>query len=117
MPAPGGKIGHAEMKIGDSTIMMSDEYPEMDCRGPNTLGGTPVSLMVYVPDVDKTVAQAVAAGAVLARPIEDKFYGDRSGSLKDPFGHQWHISTHKEDVPPDELSRRAEKAMKEMAKS
>lgn len=110
-----GRVGHAEIKIGDSVIMMSDEYPEMNCISPQALGGSPVSLMVYVPDVDATVAKAVAAGATLQRPIEDKFYGDRSGSLTDPFGHSWHISTHVEDVPPDELKRRADAAMKEMA--
>jgi len=114
---PDGRLGHAEIRIGNSIVMLSDEYPELGCTGPATLGGSSVALMVYVPDVDRTVAQAVAAGAKLERPVEDKFYGDRMGSLKDPFGHNWHIATHKEDIAPDELARRAEKAMKEMAKA
>jgi PhnB protein len=102
-----GKIGHAEMVIGDSPIMLADEFPEMDIRGPLSIGGTPVSLMLYVPDVDAAVAKAVDAGAHLQRPVEDKFYGDRSGSIVDPFGHVWHLSTHIEDVPPEELQSRA----------
>jgi PhnB protein len=110
-----GRIGHAEIKIGDSPIMMSDEHPEMNCTSPQALGGTPVSLMVYVPDVDAVVAQAIAAGATPQQPIENKFYGDRSGSVIDPFGHIWHLATHIEDVPPDELKRRADAFMKEMA--
>jgi len=115
MPGPGGRIGHAEIRIGDSTIMLADEFPDMGCRGPQAYGGSPVSLMVYVPDVDRTVEQAVAAGARMTRPVKDQFYGDRSGSVTDPFGHSWHIATHQEDVPEAELRRRAEKAMKEMA--
>jgi len=106
MPAPGGKIGHAEIKIGDSPIMLADESPEMGHRSARTLGGSPVSLMVYVEDVDARVAQAVAAGAKLVRPVADQFYGDRSGALKDPFGHTWHLSTHKEDVSLEEIARR-----------
>jgi PhnB protein len=109
MPGPGGKIGHAEIQIGRSVIMLADEHPEMGARGPRAFGGSPVSLMVYVTDVDATVKAAVAAGAKVIRPVEDKFYGDRSGSVEDPFGHHWHVSTHKEDVPPDELARRAAK--------
>lgn len=104
-----GKVGHAEIKIGDSIIMLSDEHPEMGYKGPQSFGGTPVSIMLYVEDVDTVFNQAVAAGAKVQRPIEDKFYGDRSGSLDDPFGHCWHISTHKEDVPPEEMKKRAEK--------
>ena len=107
MPGPGGKVGHAEIDIGDSVIMLADEHPEMGARGPGAFGGSPVSLMLYVPDVDATVKAAVAAGARVVRAVEDKFYGDRSGTIEDPFGHQWHVSTHKEDVPPDELARRA----------
>jgi PhnB protein len=107
MPSPGGKVGHAEISIGDSVIMLADEHPEMGARGPRAVGGSPISLVVYVEDVDATVKAAVAAGAKLLRPVEDKFYGDRSGTLEDPFGHHWHVSTHVEDVPPDELARRA----------
>jgi PhnB protein len=111
MPSPGGKVGHAEISIGDSLIMLADEHPEMGARGPRSFGGSPVSLMLYVADVDATVKTAVAAGARLVRPVEDKFYGDRSGTIEDPFGHQWHVSTHVEDVPPDEMERRAAAAM------
>jgi PhnB protein len=105
--APGGKVGHAEIRIGDSHVMLAGEFPEMGAVSPTTLGGSPVSIVVYVPDVDALTAQAVAAGAELTRPIENKFYGDRMGSLKDPFGHTWHLATHIEDVSPDELQRRA----------
>lgn len=111
MPSPGGKVGHAEISIGDSLIMLADEHPEMGARGPRSFGGSPVSLVLYVADVDATVKTAVAAGARLVRPVEDKFYGDRSGTIEDPFGHQWHVSTHVEDVPPDEMERRAAAAM------
>jgi PhnB protein len=107
MPGPDGKVGHAEISIGDSVIMLADEHPEVGARGPRAFGGSPVSLMLYVADVDATVKTAVAAGAKILRPVEDKFYGDRSGSIEDPFGHHWHVSTHKEDVPPDEMKRRA----------
>ena len=104
---PDGKIGHAEIKIGDSPIMLSDEFPEMGHRGPQSLGGSAVSLMLYVEDVDAVVNRATTAGAKLDRPVEDKFYGDRAGSLTDPFGHIWHIGTHKEDVSPQEMEKRA----------
>jgi PhnB protein len=114
MLAPGGRIGHAEIRIGDSCIMLADEFPEMGHRGPGALGGTPVTIMLYVPDADATVAQAVSAGAKVTRPVADQFYGDRSGTIEDPFGHVWHVSTHVEDVPPDEMKRRAEEAMKQM---
>lgn len=107
MPAPGGKIGHAEIQIGDSRIMLADEAPEMGHRSPQTLGGSPVSIMIYLADVDAVVGRAVAAGAKLVRPIQDQFYGDRSGSLEDPFGHSWHVATHIEDVPPEEMEKRA----------
>ena len=107
MPGPGEKVGHAEISIGESVIMLADEHPEMGARGPGAFGGSPVSLVLYVVDVDATVRTAVAAGATLLRPVEDKFYGDRSGTIEDPFGHHWHVSTHKEDVPPDEMARRA----------
>ena len=108
MPAPGGKVGHAEIKIGDSHIMLADEAPEMDARSPKHYGGSPVSLLLYVEDVDKVFDQAVAAGGTATRPVTDMFYGDRSGTVKDPFGHSWHVSTHKEDVPPDEMKKRME---------
>jgi PhnB protein len=104
---PDGKIGHAELEIGDSLIMLADEHPEMGALAPPTVGGTPVGLHVYVADVDAVAAKAVAAGATLKRPVENQFYGDRLGSLIDPFGHLWHISTHVEDVSPDEIARRA----------
>jgi PhnB protein len=107
MPGPGGKVGHAEIGIGDSVIMLADEHPEIGARGPRAYGGAAVSLHLYVPDVDAVVKKAVAAGATLLRPVEDKFYGDRMGTIEDPFGHHWHVSTHQEDVPPDEMARRA----------
>ena len=109
-PAPGGKIGHAEIRIGDSPVMLADESPEMNARSARTIGGSPVSLMVYVEDVDALVAQAVAAGAKLVRPVANQFYGDRTGGIDDPFGFHWYIATHIEDVPPDELAKRAAKA-------
>jgi PhnB protein len=110
MPAPGGKIGHAEIKIGDSPIMLADEFPEMGYKSPQTLGGSPVSIMIYVEDVDAVFDQAVGAGAKAQRPLKDKFYGDRMGTLEDPFGHVWHVSTHKEDVSAEEMERRAKAA-------
>ncbi len=111
LAAPGGRIGHAQIKIGDSHIMLSEESPDMGTRGPKTLGGSPVMLYLYVKDVDAVVAQAVAAGANLLHPVKDQFYGDRSGGLEDPFGHLWHVATRKENVPPKELRKRAEAAM------
>lgn len=110
---PAGKIGHAEFKIGNSPIMIADEVPEMGFRSPQTLGGSPVSLMLYVEDVDAQFNQAIASGGKSVRPVEDQFYGDRSGSLEDPYGHVWTIATHKEDVPPDEIHRRFEAYMKQ----
>ena len=109
-PAPDGKIGHAEIKIGDSPIMLADEYPEMGYKGPQTLGGSPVSIMIYVDDVDTVFNRAVAAGASIKEAVSDKFYGDRMGTLADPFGHVWHVSTHKEDVSVEEMERRAKAA-------
>ena len=97
---------HAEIKIGDSPIMLADEFPEWDARSPQSVGGTPVTLMLYVEDCDAVFQQAVAAGATVQRPVEDQFYGDRSGYLVDPFGHKWAVSTHREDVPPEEIERR-----------
>jgi len=107
MTQPDGKIGHAEIRIGDSTIMLADEFPEMGHKSPTTLGGSAVSLLIYVDNVDAVFAQALAAGATEERAVEDKFYGDRSGSLVDPFGHIWHIATHTEDVSPEEMQKRA----------
>ena len=104
---PGGTVGHAEIRIGDSPIMMADEFPEMNARSPETLGGSPITLMLYVEDVDSFYNRAVSAGATVDRPIVDQFYGDRSGSVRDPFGHIWHIATHKEDMPIEEMQRRA----------
>ena len=106
MAQPDGKIGHAEMRIGDSVIMLADEIPQMGYRGPKALGGSPVSLLLYVEDVDVVVARAVAAGAKITQPVQDKFYGDRNGVLEDPFGHIWTIATHTEDVSPEEMSKR-----------
>ena len=111
MPAPDGKVGHAELQLGDSLIMLADEFPDMDARGPRTLGGTPVSLMVYVEDADAAFDRAIQAGAKSLQPVEDKFYGDRSGRFEDPFGHRWDVATHVEDVPPDEMAKRAAEAM------
>jgi PhnB protein len=104
--APGGKIGHAEIKIGDSAIMLADEMPERGYVSPQTLGGTPLSLMLYVEDVDSVFNRAVAGGAKVDQPIKDQFYGDRNGTIRDPFGHMWTIGTHKEDVTPEEMKRR-----------
>ncbi|MGH9033163.1 MAG: VOC family protein [Acidimicrobiia bacterium] len=110
MAEPSGKIGHAEIRIGDSPIMLADEYPEMGARAPETVGGSPVSMTIYVDDVDSVFARAVAAGATAERPVEDQFYGDRAGSLRDPFGHAWHVHTHIEDVPAEEMAERAKAA-------
>jgi PhnB protein len=107
MEGPDGKIGHAEIKIGDSHVMLADEHPEMGARSPQTIGGSPVSLTLYVEDVDATVNQAVEAGAKLIRPVADQFYGDRTGGVTDPFGHVWFVATHIEDVPFEELKKRA----------
>jgi PhnB protein len=104
---PGGKIGHAEIRIGDSIIMLADEVPEMGYLSPHSTGGkSPVGLALYVEDVDARFRQAIAAGGKETRPVQDQFYGDRSGTLTDPFGHVWTIATHIEDVPQDEIERR-----------
>jgi PhnB protein len=115
MPGPEGKLGHAEITLGAARIMLSDEYPEMDFLGPEARGGSAVHLHVYVKDVDALCKRAVAAGAKLIRPVQDQFYGDRSGSLQDPFGHVWHFATHVEDVPPKEMKKRAAQKAREMA--
>ncbi len=113
MPTPDGHIAHAEMQVGDSRIMLADEMPQMPYKGPQSLGGTSVCLMLYVPDVDKMFAAAASAGATVLEPVKNQFYGDRSGTLKDPFGHIWTLATHVEDVPPEEMGRRAAAWMKE----
>lgn len=105
-----GKVGHAEIKVGDSPIMLADEHPELDVLGPQSLGGTPVRILLYVDDVDARFARAVAAGAETVRPVTDQFYGDRSGTLKDPFGHVWTIATHTEDMSLEECRARFEAA-------
>jgi PhnB protein len=107
MPQPDGRIGHAELQIGDSRLMLADEFPEMDFRSPRAFGGSPVHLHLYVEDVDTVVGRAVAAGAKVLRPVKDQFYGDRTGTLADPYGHVWHVATHKEDLSMEEMRRRA----------
>lgn len=101
--ASGKRIGHAELKISDSHIMLADESPTMGYRGPKAVGGTPVSLLLYVDDVDTVIPRAVAQGAMIVQPIKDQFYGDRSGTIHDPFGHVWTVATHKKDVSPEEM--------------
>ena len=107
MPAPGGTIGHAELEMGNSMIMLSDEFPDMGTPSPATVGGTPVTLTVYVEDVDDVFDRAIAAGAKEVQPVQNQFYGDRSGQFLDPFGHRWNVATHVEDIPPDEMMKRA----------
>jgi PhnB protein len=106
MPGPDGKIGHAELSIGDSVIMLADEFPDMGVRGPKSIGGSPVAIHVYVDDVDDTFDKALSAGATTLRPVEDKFYGDRGGEFEDPFGHRWSIASHIEDLSTEEMERR-----------
>jgi PhnB protein len=112
MADPQGRVGHAEIKIGDSVIMLADEHPAMGYRSPRTLGGSGVSILLYLEDVDGVFERAVKHGAKAQRPVANQFYGDRSGTLEDPFGHVWTVATHVEDVPPEEMKRRAEAAMK-----
>lgn len=111
MADPHGRVGHAEIRIGDSVIMLADEHPAMGYRGPRSLGGSSVSILLYLEDVDRVFERAVKAGAKAQRPVTDQFYGDRSGTLEDPFGHVWTVATHVEDVPPEEMKRRAQAAM------
>ena len=111
MPTPEGRIGHAEIRIGDSPIMMADEYPDMGYRSPEGYGGSPVSIMLYLEDSDASFGQAIAAGAEEVKPVQDQFYGDRSGTVKDPFGYTWTVATHVEDVPPEEIDRRFKASM------
>lgn len=109
MQDPSGRVGHAELRIGDSYIMLADEYPEMNYRAPSQDGSSPVSILLYVEDVDGIVERAVAAGAKILKPVQDQFYGDRSGFIQDPFGHLWGVATHKEDVSPAEMEERMKK--------
>ncbi|MBT3225569.1 MAG: VOC family protein [Deltaproteobacteria bacterium] len=107
MDDPSGHIGHAEVRIGDSPVMLADEFPDMNVLSPESIGGSPVSIMLYVEDVDKSFEKAVEAGATVTRPLENKFYGDRGGSLEDPFGHTWHLSSRIEELSIEELKKRA----------
>ena len=112
MPGPKGDIGHAEIEIGGSRIMLADEYPEIDFLSPAARGGTTVTIHLYVPDADRIMQCATEAGGTVVQPMKDQFYGDRAGSLRDPFGHVWHLATHKEDLSMAELKKRAEQAAK-----
>jgi PhnB protein len=111
MPSPGGKIGHAELEIGDSLIMLADEHPDVGALSPKSIGGTPVTINVYVEDVDDVFARALQEGATSLRAPENQFYGDRMGQFEDPFGHKWSVGTHVEDVSQDEMAKRAAAAM------
>jgi len=115
METPDGKVGHAELEIGDSLVMLSDPFPQASTKPPNDLGGTSVSVFMYVEDVDAVVKRAVDAGATVTMEVADQFWGDRFGSVKDPFGHLWSIATHVEDVPPEEMAERAKAAMAAMS--
>ncbi len=115
MDAPGGKIGHAELQIGDSMIMLSDTFPQSSVKSPKELSGTTASVFLYVEDVDTVVQTAVEAGATVAMEVADQFWGDRFGTISDPFGHLWSIATHVEDVPPEEMAERAKTAMAAMS--
>ena len=108
---PDGRIAHAEILVGDSHVALADEFPEMDFRSPQSIGGTATQFVLYDEDVDACVERAVAAGAKLTRPVKDQFYGDRSGSIEDPFGHHWYIATHIEDLTPEEIKRRMDAEM------
>ncbi|MGH2701235.1 MAG: VOC family protein [Actinomycetota bacterium] len=107
MADPDGKVGHAELQLGDSVIMLADEYPDLGIRSPKAIGGSPVTLSVYVDDVDAVWDRAIAAGAKSLRPVKNEFYGDRSGQFEDPFGHRWSVTSHVEDVSPEEMERRS----------
>lgn len=113
LTTPAGLIGHAELAIGSSLFMLADEAPQMDHLGPRSIGGTPITMTVYVEDVDETYERAMARGAAPIRKPEDQFYGDRAGTFEDPFGHRWAVMTHIEDVAPDEMRRRADQVMRE----
>jgi PhnB protein len=111
MPGPDGKLGHAELQIGESIVMLADEFPDMGIRGPKSIGGTAVTLHLYVEDVDAVFDAALTAGATSIRPVENQFYGDRTAQFEDPFGHRWNIASHVEDVPPEEMEKRMAAAM------
>ena len=117
MEAPGGKIGHAEIEIGDSLVMLSDVFPQSTMRPPGELGGTCAGVFLYVEDVDALTQRAIDAGATVTMEVADQFWGDRFGSITDPFGHSWSIATHVEDVPPDQMAERAKEAMAAMSSS
>ena len=117
MPDPKGAIMHAEIRIGDSVLMLADDQPQAICHGPRSLGGSTVGLLIYLENVDTVFKRAIEAGGKSVRPVTNQFYGDRSGTLEDPFGHVWTVATHVEDVPPEELERRAQAAMKQGAAS
>lgn len=110
MPMPDGGVGHCEMQFGNARIMLADEFPQMGCNSPQSIGGTPVTIHLYVDDVDATFKKATAAGCEVAMPVTDMFWGDRYGKLKDPFGHSWSIATHTEDLSPEEIGKRAAEA-------
>jgi PhnB protein len=114
MPGPNGTIGHAEIQIGDSIVMLSDPFPQANVKPPKTLGGTTVGIFMYVEDVDSVVQDAVDAGGTITSPVQDMFWGDRFGQVQDPFGHQWQIATHVRDVPPAEMEQLAKEAMASM---
>lgn len=116
MKSPDGRVAHAELKLGDSVFMLSDEYPEMECHSPKTIGGSPVSMYVYVDDVDSVFNKAISAGAKVLDPVKDQFWGDRHGRLEDPFGHLWSIATHKKDLSEEEMKKAAEAAFSQMSK-
>jgi PhnB protein len=111
MPGPDDKLGHAELDLGNGLIMLADEFPDMGARGPKSVGGTPVTIHAYVDDVDAVFQAALAEGATATREVENQFYGDRTGQFEDPFGHKWSVATHVEDVPPDEMEKRAAEVM------
>jgi PhnB protein len=111
MPAPEGKVGHAELEIGGGLVMLADEFRDMGHLGPRAIGGSPVTINLYVDDVDDVFQRAIQNGAKELRPVENQFYGDRTGQFEDPFGHRWSVATHVEDVPPDEMQRRAAEMM------
>ena len=116
MKSPDGRVAHAELKLGNSLFMLSDEYPEMKCHSPNSIGGSPVSMYVYVEDVDALFDKAVSAGAKVLDPVQDQFWGDRHGRLEDPFGHLWSVATHKKDLSEEEMKSAAEAAFSQMSK-
>ncbi|MFL5919890.1 MAG: VOC family protein [Gaiellaceae bacterium] len=117
MPGPDGKIGHAELQVGDSKLMLSDPFPQSNVRPPSERGGPTASVFMYVEDADATFEQAKSAGATVVMELEDMFWGDRFGTLADPFGHVWSLATHKEDLSPEEMAERSKAAMAEMASS